>query len=315
MASLLFRKILIKAKNTILFIISLLVQLISVPIILLYIFLSFLPLKLLYKIFYIGVTLIDKISGKYFSLRTSKRIERYLPNRNQNEIKQITSHHFQYSTRFVAEFIKSLSPFENVKNEDIIIQNSEIFETNYRDNNIIVCYSGHFYNFELMTHIMSSLSGYDFYLIYADMGSNALIEKLLKHKRSRFGAKLLSTKEIFKLYKITNRYQNSQGRKMIIGVLGDISPKYKGVLFDFLGSQRVFYTGMERLGTIMGAAFIYASISYCERGKASVSFLPVTIEKKEKNLNEEFPITKKYIHLLSNDIYKSPERWMLWNEE
>lgn len=276
---------------------------------------SFLPIKFLYQFFYSGAKLIDKISGKYLSLRTFNRIKKYLPNKNQSEINHIVSSHFQYTTCFVAEFIKSLSPFVNFKNGDINIQNTEIFERDFPDTNIIVCYSGHFYNFELLTNIMSTISTYDFYFLYADMGPNALIEKLLKYKRSRYGANLLSTKEIFKLRKIAERYQNSQDKKMIIGVLGDIRPKNKGVSFDFLGSRRVFYTGMERLGTILGAAFMYASISCCERGKASISFLPLNIGKEEKDLNEKFPITKKYVHLLSNDIYRNPERWMLWNEQ
>lgn len=315
MSSLFLRKILTKFKTKTLFLIKLLVQLISVPIILLYLFLSILPLKFLYEFFYFCATLSDKISGKYLTLRTYKRIKRYMPNRSHTEINHIVKRHFQYSTWFVAEFIKSLSPFASSDNESIIIQNSEIIEREFRSNNVIVCYSGHFYNFELLTNIMSSLSSCDFYLIYADMGSNFLIEKLLKYKRSRFGAKPVSTKEAFKLYKTAKRYQNSQNKKMIIGVLGDISPKHNGVPFDFLGSQRVFYTGMERLGNNLGASFMYASISCCERGKASVSFIPVTIEKNEENLNDKFPITKKYIHLLSGDINKTPERWMLWNEE
>lgn len=272
------------------------------------------PMAVLYFIFNGMIGFVMTLSLGHAADKVVKRLGKAFPNCSHTDIKSMTKNHFKIMGWFTAEFIKDLSPVSKPAPEALKITNPGLLQKRAGENKILICYSGHFYNFELLTGLAKLCPDCDFAMLYSSMGKYSLTEMIVRHKRQRSGAHLLASHSMMSLARLAKEYRDGLhgDRSLIIGVLADPKASRHDCCVDFLGESRPAFTGMEKLAELLKARCLYASPEMLERGEMSYTFFDLVNSGPSAG---EYPLTRQFYSYLQDDVAKWPEGWMLWGED
>ena len=133
---------------------------------------------------------------------------------------------------------------------------------------------------------------------------NIVMDELMKRIRKHTRVALVPMKQTMRYF-----IQNYKQRPLIMGLIADQSPQRRAgqQWFKFLNQWTAFFDGGEVMALKYNLPVFYFSP---RRIKAGIYEADITLVYDGKEEVAENEITKRYIHLLEQDIIARPELWM-----
>ena len=243
-----------------------------------------------------------------------RNLRRAFPEKNNKDISRITLRYYRNIIDFLFEFIKQNS-FSNKKMlSHIHYENIELLREITKNKKMIICYSGHFVNFEWLVTLPLYDSNFEMGHLYLSDESDNMTEYVLK-TRSRYGAVNIPSKSPLKYLMMVRQSimeEKYPFQGFIYGTLADMDPMTENqYVSEIFGHKIEMFTGSEKIGTKYDMAFVYASMSRINRGEYSVRFEQIIPEDK---VVSSYPYTEKFVKMLEQNIRKQPDLWMFWAE-
>ena len=164
----------------------------------------------------------------------------------------------------------------------------------------LVLLGGHQCNFEWMLLRISLELGSGLIAIYKPMGS-ARVERYFLSIRSKFGARMLSSKAI---RQELGAIRDARALGLVADQVPRTSPERHWT--TFLHQDTAFFKGPERMARLLRAQIVYVSMRRFARGLYEIELEPLT-EAGEKPA-AGVP-TERYARLLERDINADPAGW------
>ena len=243
-----------------------------------------------------------------------RNLRRAFPEKNNKDISRITLRYYRNIIDFLFEFIKQNS-FSNKKMlSHIHYENIELLREITKNKKMIICYSGHFVNFEWLVTLPLYDSNFEMGHLYLSDESDNMTEYVLK-TRSRYGAVNIPSKSPLKYLMMVRQSimeEKYPFQGFIYGTLADMDPMTENqYVSEIFGHKIEMFTGSEKIGVKYDMAFVYASMSRINRGEYSVRFEQII---PEYNVASSYPYTEKFVQMLEQNIRKQPDLWMYWAE-
>ena len=164
----------------------------------------------------------------------------------------------------------------------------------------LVLIGGHQCNFEWMLLRISLELGSGLVAIYKPMGS-ARVERYFLSIRSKFGARMLSSKSI---RQELGAIRDARALGLVADQVPRTSPERHWT--TFLRQDTAFFKGPERMARLLRAQIVYVSMRRCARGRYEIEFEPLTAtgEKPAPGVP-----TERYARVLERDITADPAGW------
>lgn len=268
--------------------------------------LSFIPLSVLYKIGNGIASLVCFFNFLPFRQQTKRNLHQAFPEKDTKWINQTESEYYHRVCEFGAEQIHMFAPKNNERLQ-LTVKNIELLERRFQESDYVVCYAGHFLNYEILTYLPRMYPQFRLLCYYQSSGLKK-VDQFIQSARSRFGAKLIPTSSPLKeLIRIKN--ENKTHQKYILGSLADLKPSKAKVHYSpFFHKIIGVHDGTEKVGMKIGASFLYAKIIRKKIGSYEIEF----IELKKNILKIDESVTDCFVKELEKNIQEQPDTWMLW---
>lgn len=265
---------------------------------------ALLPLRVLYIIsdifYYLNYYLVQ-----YRKKTVITNLKNSFPEKNDDEIKQITRKFYRHFGDLFVESLKMLHfPTSQIK-KHIVIKNPEILQQQYPQNKLILVALGHFNNWEWIS--MLTKPEMLIVSIYKTL-NNSSFDRFMLKMRTMKGSILVPTTQTLRVLNSWN-YQDKQ--HAFFCFIADQSPLKKDIHYwtKFLNQSTPIFIGIEKIAVKMDLPVCYFSLQKIKRGYYELEIIPIT-EKPSKT--KPFEITEAHVRLLETDIRKHPEFW-LWS--
>jgi KDO2-lipid IV(A) lauroyltransferase len=163
---------------------------------------------------------------------------------------------------------------------------------------VLVC--GHQCNFEWALLRMSLELDSGLIGIYKPMG-NAWAERYFLAIRSKFGARMLSSKSI---RQEIGAIRDARALGLVADQVPRTSPERHWT--TFLHQDTAFFMGPERMARLLRAPIVYVSIRRCARGRYEIELEPLTTAGEKPVAGVP---TERYARVLERDIEADPAGW------
>lgn len=235
------------------------------------------------------------------------------PEKSKDELRLLEKAHLKKIFHFSVEVVGAVSFSNEEMRKRVTYKNIELLRQLLEKYKYVVCYSGHVANYEWMTGLPLEIPGYGMCDFYKSSNVNNTITEFIKITRCRYGARLIPTSSPLKgilKYKYDIEEGKIADKGFVVGTLSDMYDKssnaHKVKLFNWTYRP---YTGAERIGRRLNAAFLYGKIACENRG-----FYEITLEQLQPvdvDTNP-FAYTDEFFRHLEKNICESPELWMMW---
>lgn len=250
----------------------------------------------------------------YYALRYRRKLVRRnlaaaLPERSQEERAAIERRFYRHLADQFVETVKEMSISHAAMKRRMEFVNLDQVERQLaaRQQRHCFLYVGHYCNWEWAASLpLWSTEARDFGQIYHPL-HNALLDRLFLHMRERFGVRCIAMKETLRTLLDAHR----RGEHTMVGFIADQAPKIEAMHHwtTFLHQETSFFTGAEKIGRKIGAAFYYMEFTRRSRGRYAVRLVP--IETDAPTPEQPYPATDAFARMLENDIRCHPHLW-LW---
>ncbi len=265
-----------------------------------------LPFRLLYLFSDIVYFFVYKIIG-YRRKTVRENLALALPKLTDEERLVIEKKFYHHMCDMFLEMIKTM----NISKEEIckrfVFKNIDMYKELEKQGKSVAIICSHYASYEwiISMNYYSSFAGYG---IYKQI-KNPYFDKLVHKIRSRFNAKLITTKQTVPTI-INNNKNNILS---LYGFASDQSPKAKGALHwsKFMGIEVPVHVGAEMLSKRYNMNLLYLNTKKIKRG-----YYEATLELLSDNPKEipNFALTDQYLELLEKQIYEAPE-YYLWTHK
>jgi KDO2-lipid IV(A) lauroyltransferase len=266
---------------------------------------SYLPLRVLYVLFYPFYLVIHYII-KYRKPVTIKNLTLSFPEKSHQEILQLYKLFQKHLTDLGAEMVKMLSiSKKNVKKRYACI-NPEMVNQFYNQGKSVILISSHYNNWEWMVLRLNDMFPHHGIGV-GKANSSKVFEKWINQSRTRFGTEVIfadSVRDTFEKYVKENRL-------CAYMMLSDQSPNNlkKSYVTTFLNQESCIIYGAEYFAKKYDFPVIYYEVVKVKRGFYQVKLELIT-ENPAETANGE--IIEKYVRLLEKTIKNAPQYW-LWS--
>jgi KDO2-lipid IV(A) lauroyltransferase len=163
---------------------------------------------------------------------------------------------------------------------------------------------GHFFNWEYANLLFGFNSLYPALTVYKPI-NNKSVDRLFARLRTRFGAKLISSRNFLREFK---PYLKQRFALVFVAdqSLGSTRTAY---WLPFFGKLTPFVTGPEKNAKLNNPIVFYVKFGKIKRGFYKVEFTEISNDPRSL---PEGDITKKMISLLEDNIRENPENY-LWS--
>lgn len=267
---------------------------------------SILPFRLLYIFSDIVYFFVYKIIG-YRRKTVHENLALAFPELTDKERLVIEKKFYHHMCDMFLEMIKTM----NISKEEIckrfVFKNIDVYKDIEKQGKSIAIMCSHYASYEwiISMNYYSDIVGYG---IYKQL-RNPYFDKLVHKIRSRFNAKLITTKQTVPT--IINNNKNNV--LSLYGFASDQSPKAKSALHwsTFMGIEVPVHVGAEMLSKRYNMNLIYLNTKKVKRG-----YYEATLELLSDNPKEvpNFELTDQYLKLLEKQIYEAPE-YYLWTHK
>ncbi|REG99540.1 lysophospholipid acyltransferase family protein [Flavobacterium aquicola] len=267
---------------------------------------SMLPFRLLYLTSDLVYFVTYRIIG-YRKKTVRKNLALALPNLSDKERLNIEIKFYHHMCDMFLEMVKTM----NISKEEIckrfVFKNIEMYKEIEKQGKSVAIICSHYASYEWIIS-MNYYSDFVAYGIYKQL-KNPYFDKLVHKIRSRFNAKLITTRQTVPTI-INNNKNNILA---LYGFASDQSPKAKGALHwsTFMGIEVPVYVGAEMLSKRYNMNLLYLNTKKVKRGHYEA-----TLELLSDNAKDvpDFELTNQYLHLLEKQIYEAPE-FYLWTHK
>lgn len=267
---------------------------------------SMLPFRLLYLFSDIVYFFVYRIIG-YRKKTVRENLALALPKLSDEERLIIEKKFYHHMCDMFLETIKTM----NISKEEIcsrfVFKNIDMYKELEKQGKSVAIICSHYASYEWIIS-MNYYSDFTAYGIYKQL-KNPYFDKLVHKIRSRFNAKLITTKQTVPT--IINNNKNNV--LALYGFASDQSPKAKGALHwsNFMGIDVPVHVGAEMLSKRYNMNLVYLNTKKVKRGHYEA-----TLELLSDNPKEipNFELTDQYLHLLEKQIYEAPE-FYLWTHK
>ncbi|MCL2167778.1 MAG: lysophospholipid acyltransferase family protein [Lentimicrobiaceae bacterium] len=268
---------------------------------------SFLPLKVLYLLFYPFYLVIHYII-KYRNEVTIENLTLSFPEKSQDEISTIHKLFLKHLADLGAEMVKMLSISRKKVAKRYKCNHPEIVNHFFEQGKSVILLSSHYNNWEWMVLRLDEM------FLHHGIGvgkanTNKVFEKWINKRRTRFGTEVVFADTVRNIFE-----QNiKQNRLCAYMMLGDQSPNVlkKSYVTTFLNQESCMIYGPEYFAKKYDFPVIYYEVIKIKRGYYEVNLELITEKPQE---TETGAIINKYIQLLEKTIKKTPQYW-LWSHK
>ncbi|MCP4120645.1 MAG: lysophospholipid acyltransferase family protein [Bacteroidetes bacterium] len=264
--------------------------------------LSLLPLKWLYGISNILHFFIYHVFT-YRRVTVRRNLCMSFPDKTSKEIRQIEKQFYKHFSDLIVEGIKSFSLTAESLEHRITVSNLDLIEKFIAKDKSVLGVLGHIGNWEWAVLRLAQIADFPVHALYQPSSSKRF-DNWLTRNRQRFGALLVSTKQLRPLFR------NVMEHPVAIGSLVDQTPVHvdKAHWMNFMRQPTPVYTGSEKMAIQYDMAVIYVSINKTGRGFYHINFELITDQPRQL---QEHEITETHTRMLENSIIQQPEIW-LW---
>ena len=227
------------------------------------------------------------------------------PEKNKNEIKDLSKKFYKYLCDLFLETFKTLtiSEKEMLKRCRMTEQAQLVFAKPAAEGRSVIIVMGHFGNWEWSGNSFSIVCRHQLFVIYHAL-TNKYFDRLVYKMRTRFGTKLFEMNDTFRSM-ISNKNILSA-----TAFIADQTPSPVGAYWTkFLNQDTPVYWGTERIAKKFNYPVIYVSVKKVKRGYYEV-FAETIVEDPDKTTEGE--ISELHTRRLEKDILEQPETW-LWS--
>lgn len=263
---------------------------------------SLLPFWCLYRLSDFLFVIIYYLIG-YRKKVVYSNLKNSLPNKNQQEIKQIERKFYQYFCDLILETLKTLTISKTRLEKRVSFKGEEIFKEYFEKNQSVIIVMGHWGNWELAGARFALMPYHKLYVIYHPL-HNKHFDKLVYKMRTRLGNGLYSMKESLR------GIINDRDKLTATAFIADQTPSPKGAHWmEFLNQDTPIFTGTGKIATKMNYPVIYIGLKRVKRGRYEM-----TAERLVTNPSEvkDTEIIELFTKRLEKDIQAMPEIW-LWS--
>lgn len=264
---------------------------------------SILPFRLLYLFSDIVYFLVYRIV-KYRKKTVKENLALALPHLSDEERIIIEKKFYHHMCDVFLEMIKTLNISKNEICKRFVFKNIEVYKELEKQGKSIAIICSHYANYEWIISL-NYYSDFSSYGIYKQL-KNPYFDKLVHKIRSKFNAKLVTTKKI-----IPTIIENSKNNILsVYGFASDQSPHIKSAFHweKFMGIEVPVHTGAEVLSKRYNMNLVYLNTKKIKRGYYEATLETISTNPKEA---PNYQLTDHYIKLLEKQIYKEPE-YYLW---
>ncbi len=242
----------------------------------------------------------------YRKKTVTKNIKNSFPQKDKKELNTIARKFYTHLSDIIVESIKLFSITQKQIDYRFSIENPEILQTYFDQGRDVILVGGHYNNWEILAVGINQIVPHDCIGIYTKL-SNPFFDDKMKSSRSKFGLKMINTREV------TSNFikKNKTPRMTIFGA--DQSPTYSKNIHwtNFLNQDTAVALGTERFSKKYNLPVVFCSINKRKRGIYSAK-LSVLTENPQDTENGE--ITEMHTSKLENQINTQPEFW-LWTHK
>lgn len=267
---------------------------------------SMLPFPVLYLFSDFVYFVVYRIIG-YRKKTVRENLALALPHLSDKERFVIEKKFYHHMCDMFLETIKTMNISKKEICKRFVFKNIEVYKEVEKHDKSIAIICSHYASYEWIIS-MNYYSDFIGYGIYKQL-KNPYFDKLVHRIRSKFNARLITTKKTVPT--IINNNKNNV--LALYGFASDQSPKAKSAQHwaNFMGMEVPVYVGAELLSKRYDMALLYLNTKKVKRG-----YYEATLEILAEHPKDfpDFELTDQYLKLLEKQIYEAPE-YYLWTHK
>lgn len=236
------------------------------------------------------------------------------PTHSAEERRRIVWEFYRFFGDYAIETLKMAHLSPTAMRQRMQMQGTEAITAAFDTHDFVFIMLGHYGNWEWISSLGLWLDTTQIQpaQIYRPLNDKA-VDKLFLHLRSRFGAQNINKYDVVRSLLRIKR----TGKKAVVGFISDQSPNMRSThaWTTFLHQDTALFTGAERIGSKLNAAFFFAHVERTKRGHYRVTYRPMTTTSPAPttaDTTEHYPITLQYMRMLEAMIADHPALW-LWS--
>lgn len=232
-----------------------------------------------------------------------ENLRRSFPEKPESELLSIRREFYRHFCDLVVESLKTFSASPKSIRRRVELVNLELIDRLYKEGKSVILATGHYANWEWPAITLPFHSAHTATGIYKKL-SNPFFDRKLQQSRSRFGMKLMSTKEVAQFFAAHEQ------ERCTYGFINDQSPSdpRRGHWYRFLNQDTCLLMGVESYAVKYDFPVVYVVITKKRRGHYRLEYRMVS----EHPLTEpKYAITEACSRINESIIRQSPAYW-LW---
>jgi KDO2-lipid IV(A) lauroyltransferase len=267
---------------------------------------SILPFRLLYFVSDFVYIIVYQIV-RYRKRTVRENLALALPHLSDKERLIIEKKFYHHMCDMFLEMIKTMNISKDEICKRFVFKNIEVYKELEKQGKSVAVICSHYGSYEWIIS-MNYYSDFIAHGIYKQL-RNPYFDKLVHKIRSRFNAKLITTKQT-----IPTIIENNKNNVLsLYGFASDQSPRLNSAYHwtKFMGIEVPVHTGAEMLSKRYNMALVYLNTQKVKRGHYEA-----TLEILSENPIEvpNYDLTDQFIKLLEKQIYEAPE-YYLWTHK
>lgn len=233
----------------------------------------------------------------------TQNLARSFPEKASTEIAKIQKAFYTHFITVFCEVVRSVSFSTQKAKQFQTVRNTDLIEDLWKKHNTIILVTGHIGNWDTGLAILPLFLTQKVYSLYKPL-SNSLADKMMRAIRSKFGVKLLASKE-------STRFLLSHNKeKKIVAFIGDQSPFPENAYWmTFLHQPTPVFRGAEKMATKLNCPVVFMGNHRNADGSLSIDFELICEEPATLTPDE---LTHTHTKMLEEHIKAYPEQW-LWS--
>ena len=263
---------------------------------------SSLPISFLYSI----SSILSIVLSNFYRIKTVEdNLKKSFPNLSNNSLNKIKSNFYKNFCDVLIETIKSNSISKKELSKRVKFENFDVINDHVTKNERVIVLTSHQCNWEWLLLSSQDKLISDLHVIYKSL-SNRSFDKILYESRSRFGSKLIESKNSIMFLK------KKLKKVKVLAMVADQSPNINNrkVWYNMLNQKTAFYQSVNFIPKFTNSIVYFASMKRESRGCYSVKFDLIS----KPPYNKKTEILSDYVQKIESLIKNRPAEW-LWSHK
>ena len=263
---------------------------------------SSLPIPFLYSL----SSILSIVLINFYRIKTVEiNLKKSFPNLSNNTLNKIKSNFYKNFCDVLIETIKSNSISKKELSKRVKFENFDVINDHVTKNERVIVLTSHQCNWEWLLLSSQDKLKSDLHVIYKSL-SNRSFDKILYESRSRFGSKLIESKNSIMFLK------KKLKKVKVLAMVADQSPNINNrkVWYNMLNQKTAFYQSVNFIPKFTNSIVYFASMKRESRGSYSVKFDLIS----KPPYNKKTEILSDYVQKIESLIKKRPAEW-LWSHK